>query len=547
MPTEDKAVKESKEALQKMATPEFHKEISALVRSFTPLIYLVSTEEKRILEYFRHFSVVRQYRTFVWDFYGSLRSIINMEPVGLIVPNGQMLPQPEVTILDYILKEATEEQPDNQKGKIYILLDYHRFFKNCTPDVERRLRTFARIDSGTIIIMVGPHYETTPALDKDMRIIDFPCPNDNEIKKEINSAIETVRNELPELRKNTEPKEEEILRAVAGLSYSEIRNVFAKSICMHREFNIPTILKEKQEVIRKTGVLEFFNPNCTIDDVGGLGNLISHLKSRKATFSQSARDYGLTLPKGILICGVPGTGKSFSAKAAASLFNIPLLRLDFGSLFGSYVGESEKTMRKVISITERLAPVVLWVDEVDKGLSGHRSSGQTDSGVTSRVIGTLLTWMQEKTKLVYLICTANQQENIPSEFMRAGRFDEVFFVDLPSKLERIEIVGKLILRKKRKPEDFGLWDIATKSEGYTGAELEKAVDNALLIGFEDNQREITTEDILKSLGAFKPLSVTRPEHIESMRIWAESRCIKANTPDPVIGVISGIKKIDLGE
>jgi ATP-dependent 26S proteasome regulatory subunit len=562
------SVAERKAQLDKMATPEFTKEMAALIRSRSPVIYLVTSEEKRVLEYFRHYTIAGGYRTFVWDCYNGLLKLTSMEPAGLI--SGDAGDPNEV--LDWIVKEAAQDEAagvskrksrvaderDSEsdekrkddgvtKGNIYILLDFHRFLgEHCTPDVERRLRTLARMDSNSVVIIVGPSYRGTSALDKEMRIIDFPYPNKEEIKSALYKIVDSVADKVTGLKKDTEKREEEIINSVSGLSFTELCAAFAKSICMHRSMHIPTILKEKQEVIRKTGILEYFQPEVSINDVGGLDNLVNFLRLRKNCFKEEAKNYGLPSPKGVLLIGVPGAGKSMAAKAAASLFEMPLLRLDFGSLFNAHVGESEKQARTATKIAEALAPCILWIDEIEKGLSGFRSSGSTDSGVTSRVISTLLTWMQEKTAPVFLMCTANQHESIPPEFMRAGRFDEIFFVDVPSRGERSSIVEKLILRKKRNPKKFDLDVIAAKSDGYTGAELEKAIDNALLVGFQEGLRDITTEDIVDSLSKFKPLSVMRPEVIEAMRTWADGRCLKANTPEIVPGSVLGTtKRLDL--
>ncbi len=534
---------ESKQALAVMATPEFRKEMSGLIRSRSPLVYLVSTEEKRVLEYFKHYAKIGGFRTFVWDCYNGLLNIVNMQPAGLVTGDHT----DPVAILDWIVKEATEQAEasledseeeqarSKSRGNIYIMLDFHRFLKPCTPDIERRLRTLSRMDSNTVVVLVGPSYATTEALDKDVRVIDFPYPNNSEIKIALYSAIHGTYGQGSPIEKDTQAKEREVVNAVTGLSYGEVCASFAKSIVMHKNLDVPTLLKEKQEVIRKTGILEYFTTEVGLDDVGGLGNLTTWLQDRKCLFNEDAREYGLPQPKGALLIGVPGSGKSLAAKATAQAYQIPLLRLDFGALFASHIGESEGKARQAIQIAERVAPCVLWADEIDKGLSGAQSSGRSDSGVTSRVISTFLTWMQEKKSPVFLMCTANNHEQIPTEFMRAGRFDEIFFVDLPSKNERIDIVRKLLRRKKRDPKDFDARDVANRSEGYTGAELEKAIDVAMLRGFRDGKRPITTDDIVDALSTFQPLSKTRPEAIEAMRIWSKGRCLTANTTDVVPG------------
>jgi ATP-dependent 26S proteasome regulatory subunit len=540
------AVEKAKSILKQIATTEFRTEMSALIRSRSPLVYLVTTEERRVIEYFRYFSVVGGYRTLLWDTYNGLLQITNMQPANLM---GQSY-DPTV-VLDHILKEAAEQNNTSGmfKGNIYLFLDFHRFLRGVntqvTPEIERRLRTLHRMDSNTVLVMVGPDVEFTPALEKCVNIVDFPYPNREEIKIALNSVIDPVIPQCPMIKQEVEKSEEEIINAVSGLSLPEAESAFAKSVVTLQRIDIPTLLKEKRQIIRKTGLLEFFQTDIGLEDVGGLGNLTTWLKRRRSAFDKEAGEYGVQTPKGILLVGVPGAGKSLAAKACAKYYNMPLLRLDFGSLFGSLVGESENRARRAIKVAEAIAPCVLWADEIEKGLAGWRSSGTTDSGVTSRVISTFLTWMQEKTSQVFIICTANNHDVLPTEFMRAGRFDEIFFVDLPTVFERREIAEVLLRRKKRNAGDFDLGQIAGSSDGYTGAEIEKAIDGALIEGFNDGKRSITTQDIVTALGKFHPLSKIRPEDIEAMQIWAEERCLRANTPDPVAGDTTSRKVVNL--
>jgi SpoVK/Ycf46/Vps4 family AAA+-type ATPase len=271
----------------------------------------------------------------------------------------------------------------------------------------------------------------------------------------------------------------------------------------------------------------------SLDDVGGLSNYTNWVKKRRVAFDADAAAYGVSFPKGVLLIGVPGGGKSLSAKATAKNYNMPLIRLDFGALFNSLMGESERTARHALKMAEAVSPCVLWIDEIEKGLVGMNSSGKTDSGVTARVVSTFLTWMQERTAPVFVICTANQHEHIPTEFLR--RFDEIFFVDLPTRTERMDIFRSLLKRKKRDPKNFDIAVLAGASDGYTGAEAEKALESALLDAFFDGKREVTTDDLVSALSKIKPLSKMRPEVIEAMQAWAENRCVRANTADPVPG------------
>jgi ATP-dependent 26S proteasome regulatory subunit len=538
------SIEDAKATVEQMATREFTLDMKALIRSRTPLIYLVSTEERRVLSYFKAFSQASSYKTLIWDFYNGLLDISNNRPAGLV--SGPSTDP--IAVLDWILKEAGDDsklpgKDTSIRATLYLMLDFHRFLQpSCTPDIERRLRVFHRMDSNSNIILVGPHFASTPALEKCISVIDFPYPNREELKSTLYSVITPVITKAPNIKQETEKAESALIDAVTGLTLPEAESAFAKSVVMHKKLDIPTILREKQQIIRKTNILEFFISDVGMDHVGGLGNLRDWLKQRKMAFTAEASNYGISRPKGILLIGVPGAGKSLAAKAAAKFYEFPLLRLDFGSLFNSLVGESERTARNAIRIAEAIAPCILWCDEIEKGLSGLRSSGQSDSGTTSRVIATFLTWMQEKKSDVFIICTANQHESLPTEFLRAGRFDEVFFVDLPSPSERVEIFEALFRKKKRKPENFDLHRLAgAASDKCTGAEIEKAIDSAMLEGFYHG-REFVTEDIVDAFTRFKPLAITRPEVIEQMQVWAHDRCVRANTPDLVVGSTDKSKK-----
>jgi hypothetical protein len=306
---------ESKEALLAMATPEFRKEVSGLLRSKAPILYLVTTEEKRLMQWFLHFTKVGGWKTHTWDCFNGLRDIISGETSRLV--DGDHADP--VVVLDMILKEAAEEAEvasfdangENVKGKtrgnIYILLDFHRFISpKCTPEVERRLRTLARMDGNTTVILVGPTYESTPALDKDMRVLDFPLPNSEELKVAMYTAISVAFGENSEVQKKAQSKEQEIVNAVTGLTFPEACAAYGKSLVMHQEINIPSLLKEKQEVIRKTGVLQYVEPKISLDDVGGLSVLTDWLKDMRVLLHPDARAYGLPMPKGALLIGVPG-------------------------------------------------------------------------------------------------------------------------------------------------------------------------------------------------------------------------------------------------
>jgi len=311
---------------------------------------------------------------------------------------------------------------------------------------------------------------------------------------------------------------EKLVQAALGLTVAQAQRVFAKAIVADRVLDdrvIDLVTREKKQIISESKALEFYAVTETPDDVGGLGVLKDWLRLRERAFTQEARDYGLPAPKGIALIGIPGTGKSLTAKMIGGLWRLPLLRLDVGALFGSLVGESEENARRALRLAETVAPCIVWIDEMEKALS----QGGMDGGTSLRVFGTILTWMAEKTVPCFVVATANDISRLPPELMRKGRFDEIFFLDLPTHAERKEILGVHLGKRKRLPKDFDLERLARESEGYVGAEIEQAIVDAMYVGYNDQRREFTTEDISAALKRQVPLSVSQREIVGILRNW----------------------------
>lgn len=534
----------SKQALKDMANDEFKTDFSNLIRSRYPIFYVTTNEEKRFVNFVDHFSRVYGRKTYLWNFYEGLSDINTGDKAGGVTEELKGDPR---AVLDYIISQAKiyegsrpevkrlEEKGIN--GILYVLLDFHRFI-NPAPDIERRLKTIASLSTIVTVVIAAPHYKSTEVIENLIPMVDFPYANPNEIKHALYEVVYAAEQKLPDIRSKTTPREEELIASVSGLTIIEAQNALSKSIVAHKDWVIPTILQEKRQIINKGGVLEYFDKTVHLEDVGGLKNLTHWIRMRRKIFSSQAKDYGLQFPRGLLLIGLPGCGKSYVAKAISGSWEMPLLRLDFGKLFQSLVGDSEKNARAAIKQAEAIAPVILWVDEIEKAISGVRSTGRLDSGVTARVLSTFLTWMQEKTSPVFVVATANDHERIPPEFTRAGRFDEIFFIDLPTLEERQEIFNVLLGKRKVQKENFDLYRLGSESEGYSGAEIEKAIDNAMLLGFEDKQRPIDTDDVVKAMQGFYPLSVMRQGEFDELKEWAEKRCLKANA--------SSKDKIDYG-
>jgi SpoVK/Ycf46/Vps4 family AAA+-type ATPase len=324
------------------------------------------------------------------------------------------------------------------------------------------------------------------------------------------------------------------------LTRNEAENAFARAIVRDGILDVSdvsVVLEEKSQIVRKSGILEFVHNSGSIDDIGGLENLKKWLTKRNDSWLDVAADWGLPFPKGVLITGVPGCGKSLTAKCSASLWGLPLLRLDVGRVFAGLVGSSEANMRQALKMAEAVAPSILWMDEIEKGFGDSGSSG--DSGTSSRVFGSFLTWMQEKEKPVFVIATANNIDKLPPEFLRKGRFDEIFFVDLPTDSER-QIIWTLHLKKRLakdntagsviKIDDQLVRDLSAISEGFSGAEIEQAVIASLFDAFGE-RRPVEREDIEKSIRNTVPLSITQAEKIRSIRGWASTRAVAATATE----------------
>lgn len=537
----------SEASLNEMCNDDFKNNFITLLRSRYPLFYITTNEEQRFVTFLEHFCRARGYECFLWDSYSGLVNVASKEEV--LVTTTENLKNNPLAILDYIISEGksyekkkaeddakkannianVEAKKDGKEsnGTIFVLLDYFRFIDK-NPDIERRFRAITQVNSFNATIITGPSYVTTEVLQNLVPVIDFPYANEKEIKHALYQVVKGAERRLPNIFKDTQIVEEDLINSVRGLTLMEAQTAFSKSLVFHREWNIKTILSEKRQIIKKSGMLEYYDQTVPMENVGGLKNLIEWIKQRKRTFSKEAVEYGLKNPRGLLTIGMPGSGKSLVCKSISSTWGVPLLRLDFGRLFDSLVGSSERNSREAMKIAEAVAPCILWIDEIEKAISGVKSSNNSDGGTTSRVLSTFLTWMQEKTSPVFVVATANDHEAIPPEFLRAGRFDEIFFVDLPNVEEREEIFNILLKLRKINQDKINTALLSERSDGYSGAEIEKAIDNSMLKAFLDSKREVFTDDIKIALTEFTPLSVMRAADFTILKEWSQEHCRKAN-------------------
>lgn len=426
---------------------------------------------------------------------------------------------------------------------VLIFRDLHTALQDraSAPRVIRRLRDLAAAyRTGAVarcLILLSPVIEIPVELEKDVTIVDFPFPTDREIRQVLdamiaaNAADGRIRIDLDEHGR------ERMAKAARGLTLFEAENAFARAMVNDGVLNlddIEVIHEEKRQVVRKAGLLEFVTDRVELTDIGGLENLKRWLAKRDGAWLAEAAEYGLPAPRGVLITGVPGCGKSLTAKAVAAAWRLPLLRFDIGRVFAGLVGSSEQNMRTALRTAEATAPCVLWVDEIEKGFSG----GTGDSGTSARVFGSFLTWMQEKSAPVFVIATANDIEHLPPELLRKGRFDEIFFVDLPTRAERASIWAVHLRKRLTSPtvareltvDDTLLAELSALSEGYSGAEIEQAVIAALFDAYAE-RRPLRADDLTRAIVNMVPLSVTQAERINGIRRWAEKRAVAATAAE----------------
>ena len=499
-------------------TPKFVSDLDTLIRARYPLIYLVSWEEQRLDAILQDVAQNHAKALLQWSVTRGLRRVSG--PRSISISEQSRDPMEALTSIGK-LTEAS----------LVVLKDFHAFLDN--PAVVRALRELAQDlkSTYTTVILLSPSLTIPMELEKEISVLDVPLPSFRDLYQLLKEIVNVVRRGNKARVELTKEQAENIIKAAQGLTLSEAENAFAKAIAndgVLDKDDIRLVLDEKRQVIRKSGLLEFVNVEQELSQVGGLDVLKGWLTGRIGAFGEPARKFGLPAPKGLLLLGVQGCGKSLTAKAVASHWALPLLRLDVGRIFSSLIGSSEENLRKAIRVAESVSPTVLWIDEIEKGLAGSAGAAVTDSGVSARVFGALLTWLQEKTAPVFVVATANRIDALPPELLRKGRFDEIFFIDLPSADERREIFRIHIARRQRDPAAFDLDTLSTASEGFSGAEIEQAVIAGLYHAFGEGA-DLRHAHVLKAVEESVPLSSTMGEEIGRLREWSKNRTRPAST------------------
>ena len=507
-------------ALPRPASPApWLEELDLLIRARYPLLYLVSWEEHRVDTLLADRARAHGKLLLTWSVTRGLRS------VG--THRGPPLPEDTRNPLEALAAIEQLTEPS-----IVVLKDFPPYLEE--KPVVRALRELAHTlkSTFTTVILLSPTLVIPPELEKEVSVLDVPLPGYPELLNLLKEIVAVVRRGHKASIELSREDAEQLIKAAQGLTLSEAENAFAKAIAHDGKLSaadVRRIQDEKRQVIRKNGLLEYSPPGESLGHVGGLSHLKQWLDRRTAAFGERARQFGLPEPRGLLLLGVQGCGKSLTAKAIAAHWNLPLLRLDMGRIFSGLVGSSEENLRKAIHVAESIAPVVLWVDEIEKGLAGTASSGTTDGGVSARVFGTLLTWLQEKTAPVFVVATANRIEGLPPELLRKGRFDELFFIDLPEASERHDIFRIHLRRRGREPDAFDLNALAALAVDFSGAEVEQAVIAALYEAFGEGV-ELEQRHLTHAIQETFPLAVTMRDEIHRLREWARGRTRPASAP-----------------
>ena len=493
---------------------KFNDELALFLKARYPIIYINTVEEDRVEYVIRKNVKTNLNRSiYSWDFVDGYTNNPNNEGFARRNP---------LQALELV------ERLNPETPAVFLLKDFNRFLTDLS--ISRKLRNISRIlklQPKTIIIL-GSDLTIPKELQDLITVIQFQLPLEEEISQELNRLVNSLNIKIDsQLFEN-------LTRACQGLSLERIRRVLSKIIATYKTIDknsIALLLSEKKQIIRQTEILEYCSVNEKITNLGGLNNLKDWLNKRKTAFSVQAANYGLPTPRGLLLIGIQGTGKSLTAKAIANDWQLPLLKLDVGKLFGGIVGESESRLRQMIHVAETISPCILWIDEIDKAFTNTDSKG--DSGTSNRVLATFISWLSEKTKPVFVISTANNIDLLPLEIIRKGRFDEIFFLDLP-KLDEREEIFKIHLQEFR-PNSWKSFDytkLAQLSESFSGAEIRQGIIEGMYQAFYE-KREVTTEDICLALKEFVPLANLESSQMAKLQNWASSGQVRLASSKPI--------------
>lgn len=519
-----------------------------------PLLWVNTHEEWRVLtSYTRDLTTKPKhpYQVYTWDAVDGVRPVTIKDNVLATGDPIMFFDKPLVDPLSALQWLEGVEGPNGYEGAtdntVLFLKDYHEHLREnaqSRPVVSRKLRNIIpKLKAvGKAAVIISPVITLPVEIEKDMKVIKFQLPTREDLKHVLKATAESGGTAYPK-------DDDQLIDAALGMSEFEAENAYAISLVEAKKFDPAIIRKEKAAIVEKTGLLEVIETSETLDDIGGLEKLKEWLLDRASSFSQDAKEYGVDAPKGALFVGVPGGGKSLTAKAIASAWGRPLLRMDVGRLFNSLQGETEANVRRGLAISEAIAPCVLWIDELEKSFSGTQSSDSDGHGTTKRVFQAFLTWMQEKTADVFIVATANDVKTLPGALLRAGRIDVTFWVDVPGAQQRLDIL-KIHLRKKKRTlesiPDFDVVAFHEATKGFTGAEIEQAVKNSLTLAFSRQHKDIMMQDLIDAANTVTPVVKLGRDEVEESRKWALDRgayLASINEKDDIPTTVNGKRRI----
>lgn len=486
----------------------FARELRKLVVARSPLIWCVTWEEarfQRILLNVLGKTFKEPTPVFVWTVSKGLVDLGDGEVVA-----GTREPLPALEVVSRVKGPA-----------FFIFQDLHPFFTD--PKVVRGLRDVYEMlkDDFRTVFVSAPRMSIPPDLQKSVVTVELPLPNGEEIREVFNS----IKAKHPSVSLDEDTSVDGFVTGAAGLTEDEAKRAFRKLFWGRKNLGLEALgelYSEKRQLIRKSGILDFIPPKVRMDHVGGLGRLKKWLHLRRRFFTQEAQAFGISEPKGVLLTGVSGCGKSLAVQAISAYWELPLVRLDLNRIYGGTDTTPEKALEFAIDTAEAVSPCILWIDEIETAIVGGGGGG-----VSTRVFSSFLTWMQEKTKTVFVAATANQIDVLPAELLRKGRFDEIFFVDLPSETERLDIFKVHLEKRGHDPEALPILNMAKATTNFTGAEIENAVKSALYMAF-DEKRGLDVDDLYTVVGNTVPLATTMAEKIKAIKRWADGRAIRAS-------------------
>jgi SpoVK/Ycf46/Vps4 family AAA+-type ATPase len=487
-------------------------DLELLVRSRYPIIAVETWEEDRLQRTLREIGARLRLHVYEWSAGNTIRRL------GMIADDVDGTQAP---------LDALRGVPQLGDG-IFFFKDLHRFFSE--PSIVRRLIDLAPAmeQDRRSIVLSAPQITLPPELEKRSAFFRFALPGVADLKPLARSVLENLKRDHKVKVQITDEEFDHLVDRLRGMTLFEaeraLTSTVLRDLALTRD-DLQHVVDMKKELFQKDGVIDFIAGDDTLGSVGGFARLKAWLAKRQRAFTAEAREFGIVPSKGILLLGVQGCGKTLLAKAVAQDWGLPLLKMEPGRLYDKYIGESERNFDKALSVAEGMAPCVLMIDELEKGFSSVASS-EADAGLSRRVFGRLLGWLQDRKAPVFVVATSNHIDQLPPELVRKGRFDEIFFIDLPDHAERVQIFTIHLAKRKRDPKAFDLDALASAAEGFSGAEIEQAVVAGLYTAF-DARTELATAHIVEELGATRPLSVTRREEVDALRAWALERAVPA--------------------